>query len=520
MEQTSTDHVHRLVRSMTGPEKRYFKVYTARLAPSAHKNQQALFDAICAMETYDEKALLHQFQDSRSVNHFTTTKHRLYDAVLRSLTGFHLENSIDARLGRLLHQVEVLHDKALYDDAERMLISARRLARAHDRRPALLSIVRWEQRLLERCNYAQADPRRLEQLIAEGRSVLAEEEQVNTLWELKSHVFMGLYRGGQTRTAHATAGMNELLEHPLMQDLGRLSTARARFLFHHVHAAAAFSTGSLEQCMRHLEDGHSVLGSDRDKFIEEPNLAISTLSNLIYVKVALGYFEAAQMLLHEFHTLPSNWNMPETEDLDLKLFATSTSLELTIHTRMGAFDKALELLPVVERGMAHHADRLGPMRKAAFYYLIAYAYLGSGQTDKALRWINRLMNDIHMDESAEIVSFGRILNLLALLDAGQLDLLPYTLRNTGRFLSTRKRMHRFEPMVLAMVRGAMKTRNAETRNKIYRTFLEQLLPLEADPFERVVFDHLDPIAWVQSKLSGRPFAELAKERAMRVRAAA
>jgi len=81
-------------------------------------------------------------------------------------------------------------------------------------------------------------------------------------------------------------------------------------------------------------------------------------------------------------------------------------------------------------------------------------------------------------------------------------------------------MHRFEPMVLAMVRGAMKTRNAETRNKIYRTFLEQLLPLEADPFERVVFDHLDPIAWVQSKLSGRPFAELAKERALRVRAAA
>ena len=95
---------------MTGPEKRYFKVYTARLAPSTHANQQSLFDAIGAMAVYNEKALLHQFQDRRSVNHFTTTKHRLYDAVLRSLTAFHLENSIDARIARMLHQVELLHE--------------------------------------------------------------------------------------------------------------------------------------------------------------------------------------------------------------------------------------------------------------------------------------------------------------------------------------------------------------------------------------------------------------------------
>lgn len=520
MEQTSSDHLHRLVRSMTGPEKRYFKVYTARLAPSAHKNQQALFDAVGAMENYNEKALLRQFQGSRSVNHFTTTKHRLYDAVLRSLAAFHLENSIDARIGRMLHQVEVLHDKALYDDAERMLISARRLARTHDRRPALLSIIRWEQRLMERCNYAQADPDRLEQVVKEARTVLSEEEQVNTLWEMKSQVFMELYRGGQTRTAGATSKMKALLEHPLLQDVHRLYTARACFLFHHVHAAAAYSTGSLEECMHQLHCGYAVLELDREKFIEEPNLAVSTLSNLIYVKLNLGYFKEAQELLSEFRTLPGSWNMAETEDLDLKLFATSTSLELTIHTRMGAFDKALELLPVVERGMAHHAHRLGPMRKAAFYYQIAYAYWGSGQTDKALRWINRLLNDIHIDESAEIVSFGRILNLLALLDADQLDLLPYTLRNTGRFLNTRKRMHRFEPIVLSMVRGAMKSKNPETRTVIYRTFLEQLLPLEADPFERAVFDHLDPIAWVESKLTGRPFADLVKERAKRVKAAA
>jgi hypothetical protein len=36
----------------------------------------------------------------------------------------------------------------------------------------------------------------------------------------------------------------------------------------------------------------------------------------------------------------------------------------------------------------------------------------------------------------------------------------------------------------------------------------------------VVFDHMDPIAWAESKLSGRSFADLVKERATRIEKAA
>jgi len=520
MDNASSDHVHRLIRSMTGSEKRYFKVYTSRQAPGSHREQQALFDAFAALQVYDEQFILGRFKGKRSLNQFTTIRHRLYDAVLRSLHAFHMENSIDARMARTMHQVEILYARALYLDAERLLASARRLAKTHDRQVALLGIHRWEQRLLEHGNYANADPEKLAQLLTESQATLEQEQELNRLWALKSRIFLDLYRSGQARDDAAMTLVASLLKDPLLQDPANLRSPRARFLYHHAHSAAAFATGAMQVCTTHLAEALSVLETNRPVFIEEPNLAISTLSNLIYMKVSLGRSDEAFELLRDFRLLPGRWNMPENEDLDLKLFATSTSLELSIHTRLGHFDKALELQPVVERGMAQHAQRLSPMRKASFYYQMAYANLGAGRPDQALRWGHRLLNDIRMDESAEIISFGRMLHLLAHVDADKLDLLSYTLRNTSRLLSTRKRMHRFEPLLLNMIRGVIKARDPVERKEVYQCFRDAIVLLETDPFERLVFDHLDPIAWVDSKLTGKPFAALVQARSLRVQQAA
>lgn len=512
MERASTDHLHRLIHAMTPAEKRYFKVKTTRTGTKEPNVQHLLFDAIAAMVAYDEQKLLRALRDPRMRKNFVMTKHRLHDALLRTLAAYHTESSVDARLARMLHQVEILYQKALYEDAERSLASARRLAQEQDKQLALLAVIRWEQRFLERNNYAMADAERLHRATHEADGAILEEQELNTLWDLKSKVFMDLYRSGQARDQAAIKRVKAHLQHPRLQDPDRLHSARARFLFHHLFGAATFATNELDACSDHLTKALAILDAERAKFRDEANLALSTLSNLIVVKMRLGRSQEALELLNSFRTLPDRWDMPRNEDLDLKLFVTTTSLELTIHSLNGNFDQALQLTPMVERGLVKYEDRLGPMRKASFYYQMAYIHLGMGDPEKAIRWTNKLLNDIRIDESAEIVSFGRILHLIAHLDAKKLDLLSYSLRNTGRFLATRERMHRFEEMVLRMVRSVIRSRNEKEAQKAYRKFKEELSGLENDPLEQVVFEHLDPIAWAESKLCGRDFGELVRER--------
>ncbi|MDQ3100623.1 MAG: hypothetical protein M3R08_04495 [Bacteroidota bacterium] len=505
---------------MSRAEKRYFKLFTGRHMLGGQSNHQLLFDAIAAMSDYDECALLAQFSSEAFTHRFAITKRRLYEAILKSLDAFHAESSVDARLHRMLHQMELLHQRALYDDAAKILQSVRKLARQHERHAIMLQALQWERKLIERGNYAHATIAELDRMNSESVQLAEDQRQLDQLWDVKSRVLIGLYRQGKARDANGLAELRSLLDLPIMKHPERLRSARARFLFHHLHGAAAFSTGEMANCIEHLGMAYSVLSNERDRFSDEPYLVMSVLSNLIYVHVRMGLYDRAFELLAQFRTLPGEWNMPENEDLDQKLFCTSTSLELTIHCQMGSFDKALALVGSVERGLAQHEERLGAVRKAGFYYQLAYVHFGSGQYEKALRWTHRLLNDVKIDESAEIVSFGRLLNLLAHIELGKTDMLPYALRSTERYLETRGRTHRFEPIFLQMIHDIMKARSKQAIDNVFRNFMERLAPLEEDPMEHVVFDHLDPIAWAESKLTGRSFADLVKERAMRISTAA
>ena len=513
MSNKAQDHVHRLVHSMSRAEKRYFKVFTGGRAAGGGGNQHRLFDAIAAMPEYDEQALLLRFKGEACTNRFAVTKRRLYESILRSLDAFHAEHSVDARLARQLHQVELLFQRALYEDAARMLHSAARMARQHDRQGVLITVMDLERRIRESNNYADTSTDDLQRLASEADAIRAEQAECDALWDLKSRLLMDLYRNGLVRDAEGTEQVKALLRHPLLGDPEHLRTARARFLHHHVHSAAAFALGDLPACRDHLLANRELLMAQRDRFPDAPGMAMGVLSNLCHVQMRMAQHQEAAATLKEFRMLPARWDLPESDDLDLRLFVTSTSLELALHGQAGTFHEALALLPSMERRLAAMESRLSAVRKAGFYYQIAYVYFGAGKHEAAQKWAQRLLNDVRIDDSAEIVCFGRILYMLCLWENGKTDLIPYVLRNTERFLQTRQRSYRAELLFLELMKGLLRSRSELDHARVIEHALHAFAALADRPTEHAVFEHLDPIAWCSGKLTGRPFATVVQERA-------
>jgi hypothetical protein len=515
MANTPHDHVHRLIRSMTRAEKRYFKLYTARHVVGGHSNHRTLFDAIAGMAEYDEAALLGRFAGEAFVHRFPITKRRLYEAILASLDAFHADSSVDARLRRQLHQVELLYQRTLYSDASRMLRSVRQAARQHDRQTILLDVLEWERRLAERSNYGGSTDADIDALTAEAAALHEELRQVEELWALKSRSFLILYRQGHVRDERQGAELAKLLEHPLLREGEALLTARGRFLHHHVRSAVAFAQGDLATCADQLALNHALLLAEQDRFKDEPNLRFSVLSNRIYVLSRLGRYQEADALLKEFRMLPATLPEAPTPDLEVKVFATSASLELAMLARSGDFTKAVDRSTSISERMNLFDAQLGALRKAGLLFQLAYVHFGAGDLDKALRYSHRQLSEGPVDEGTELHSFGRVLNLLIQLEHDKQDLLPYALRNTERYLAGRKRDLPVENAVLELVRQRMKARGPEAVRKAYEHLRDALLRLEQDPRERAVYDHFDPLAWVESKLTGRSFAQLVRERAPR-----
>ena len=138
-----------LIHSMTKSEKRYFKLLSSRHTIGEENNYVRIFDYLDKQEEYDEDKLFKDFKGESFLNRFSITKKRLYDHVLSALDSFHVSHSIDAQLHKMLHSSNILFEKSLYDQSRRILVSAEKLARKHERSHILLQVLAKRKNVIE-----------------------------------------------------------------------------------------------------------------------------------------------------------------------------------------------------------------------------------------------------------------------------------------------------------------------------------------------------------------------------------
>lgn len=503
---------------MSRPEKRYFKLYASRHIVGGKNTGLALFDVIASMDEYDEQAIHRRFAGEAFLKRFTVTKHRLYDTILASLEAFHADSSVNARLNRHLHRVEILYQRGLYPDAEKLLRNARLLGEQHGKTHVLVHVAEWERRLMERVNYEGVRDADLRALAERGIAQLRELERVERLWQLKSRSFMLLYREGRARSEHGEAALRTLLSDPALKDAGTDASPRARFLRHHILSAIAFSLNDMVLCERHLDSNERLLREKEAHFEDEPNLVLSVLSNLAYVRLRLGRYTEALDGLKRFKRIPAMLPEAPSEDLDMKVFAMGASLELATLCRLGEFEKAMGKLGPLGSGLEKFESRLSVIRKAGIRFQAAWACFGAGRHDLAAHWCRDLLNERGIEQHEEMLAMGRLLDMIILLESGKTDLLVYAVRNVERFLRSHRRQFRFERALLTYVKAQLRAKEPSRSQAAHNALVVALSALEADPREQAVFDHLDPLCYALAKQTGRPMSEVAKERAEKARA--
>ncbi len=506
------DHVHRLIHSMSRAEKRYFKLHTSRHLVAGHSNHQALFDAITAMPAYDEQALRKRFSGAVFMRRFSVTKRRLYESVLASLDAFHADSSIDDKLRRMLHHVELLHRRALYADAAKVLRGARTLARTHDRQALLLQVAEWERRAMERCNYSGVTAADLAARAGSVAGVADEWQEVDRLWQIKSASFLLIYRSGQAPGPKELEQLESLAQEPLLAGGAELHSARARFLHHHVRSALAYAQNDLAPCEQQLAACAEVLSKEQKHFQEEPDLMLGVMGNLAHVRMRLGRHQEALDGFREFRKIPLMMATGPSPDLEMKLFVMGSSLELSVFSAKGEFQKAVAQLTKLEQGLDRYRDRTSTLRRAELALQAAYVSIGAGEYERALRWCNRLLNEKGIEAHTELHALGRILNVMSLVELGKADLLTYLVRNTQRALKQHGAPYSLELVLLEHAENLARASRVKAKHQPWNLMLAELEATVKAPREGAVMDHIDVVTWARAKVEDKDFAELVREK--------
>ncbi|BDS15502.1 hypothetical protein [Aureispira anguillae] len=111
------DSIFKLIKAMTVAEKRYVKRDLNKYTANTENYNSLLFDALNALDVYDETKLLKKIKSSKLKKNFRVQKQYLFDAILERLRSYEALTDMETQLRNKMENCRILIKKGLLGEA-------------------------------------------------------------------------------------------------------------------------------------------------------------------------------------------------------------------------------------------------------------------------------------------------------------------------------------------------------------------------------------------------------------------
>jgi tetratricopeptide (TPR) repeat protein len=506
---TAQDHLFLLVKTLSKAEKRNFRLYVTRNQDSEDLKFIRLFDVMDKQKDYDEATIFKKVPEIKK-EQLSNLKAHLYKQLLTSLRLLHKQKNADIDIREHIDYAKVLYNKGLYIQSLRILDKAKGMAQVNHQDILMLEIVEFE-KLIESRHITKSHGSRADELAQEAKFTM----QRLTNASLLSNVSLQLY-GMYLQMGHAR---NET-------DLMRIDA----FLKENIPNIPHTQMGFFEKVYLYQSHAwHHYINQNWknyykfaykwvELFEDEPIMKINDTS--LYLKGVHNLLNALFMTLdHErFSKILTNTELylqKHTDTLDENTrslaFHHVYSAKINKHFLEGSFTEGVGLVPDIEEQLREFSFRLDEHRIIIFYYKIACLYFGCGNFDKALDYLNKIINLKSSNLRTDIQCFARMLHLICHYEKGHFALLEYLIKSVYRFLLKNGDMSGVVQEVLKFLKKSLYIKQKDMKDEFteLKTHLEDIAK---SPFERRSFVYLDIIAWLESKVEGKTVEQVSKKK--------
>ena len=505
-----------LIKSLSKSEKRFFKLHSA--LQSGDKNYLRIFDAIDKQKAYDEDALKKLFAKETFIRHLPSEKNHLYKLILKSLRAYHSESSVSGILKQEIKNIEILYQKALYEECNKLLHRAKRIARENERFYYWFELLNWEKMLLEEAYESGEFTKDLDALIEEERDVIEKLRNLAAYHILYSKINYVFRSGGYVRTDEEHAMVEEISEHPLIKGKNTALSRRAATICFYTQGFCQWAKRDWKTSLEKFLRVKQILEDNPLIKTDLPKRYIRTLHYIINAEIELRDLKSAKNNIEIMRTLPGEPGFLGI-NIEAQVFVASYLCELRLLDRAGEHTKAVAMSDDIIAGMERLGPRLQKENELEFYFGLALANFGAGKQNKALFWLNKVLNDNEQTLRQDIFTYARLFNLVVHYELANYDLLEYIVRSTQRFLSKRHRAHQVENLLIESIKKLARITEPSAKRDLFKNLYEQLATLVQDPNESLVLKYFDVLAWARSHVDGIPFSEVVRKQGDAVRPA-
>ncbi|MEO6695069.1 MAG: hypothetical protein ABIY50_08540 [Ignavibacteria bacterium] len=504
-----SDNLFRLIKSMSGPEKGYFKKISSKENYESLNKYIVLFDLIdrqTAGKDYDENAVKAGFKNEKFSNNLHVAKGYLYKMILKSLVQFHSERTTSIQINALFNGAMILYKKGLYKESHVQIIKCKNLIRENKADEFLFSVLKLERYLISLINNPGPGINFIENA-KELEDAIMKMSNIKEYNELFGK-FLIYYKLNQIIRSKSTDEKNSLLNSSYLKNENTALTTESQVLYNKFFYNYHLSLSNDEEIYEYSKRMIQIIEENAFHKNEFLNEYISVLSGYLTSLTFLGNYKEGGKAIAKLKEIDkASFYIEEI------IYTIIYNFETIKYIRTGNFKEGLKLIPSIEKKIDEF-DEKNKHLKFKFTYSSAYIYFGAGKYEKSIECLNKIFNENQNEIRQDLLTFAHMLNLICHFELNNKDYLFYVIKNTYRVLSKKKSLYKVETAVVNFLRKVPGIVNVKELMPHFIELKDDLNKIIRDPYEKIALDYFDFISWLESKIDGREFAEVIKSKSV------
>ncbi len=508
MPNRSTDALFQLIKSLEKSEKRNFKLYVKRNSPGEDLKTIRLFDALDKMHDYDEAGLLKKNPDIKK-QQLSNLKASLYKQLLASLRIIRDEDNIDMQLHEQMDHSRILFNKGLYLQSLKALDKVKDLAKSHHQLTFLQQALFFEKKI-ETLYITRSMQNRAEQLADESNEVNDALTLVNKLSNLSLQLYGWYIQNGHARNERDVKSVQEFFQLNLPADAALAKGFYEKIYLYQSYCWYAFIRLDFLQYYRHCQKWVDLFEKYPQMLAVETASYIKGMHNLMSAHFDLRNPEKLEECIRKFEKFARHKLVLQNDNNRILTYVYLYTARINLYFLQGTFNKGLLMVPHLEEMLKEYGIYLDTHRVLVFYYKIASLYFGSGDNEKAIDYLNRIINQ-KADLRTDLQCYSRLLHLIAHYELGNFELLEYLIKSVYRYMARMENLSKVEEEMFTFLRRSF-TVGAHALRPEFEKLLNKLKKYEGNPLETRAFAYLDVISWLESKINNVNVQDVIREK--------
>jgi hypothetical protein len=463
-----TNDLFDLIHALTKSEKRFFKLQSS--LQNGEKNYVRLFDAIEKMSQYDEQELKEIFKGEVFLKHLPSEKNHLFKLILKSLRSYHSENNASSLIKLELKNVEILFEKGLFDECRKSLKKSKKIAVEYEFYFYHFEIISWEKRLIEE-EYENGEfEETTEGLALEETLVLEKLRNLAAYQQIYGRV-NGIFKlHGYCPSVENEGIINELLNSSLIQNEEKALSIRSKCIRLYSIAFAEIGRNEIEKAVVSFEKCLEIFDQNEWLRLDKAKRYFRTLSNYLMCKIIQQDKKTADAI---YERIQNEMGRAEFQGMHIQVFGKRVLILAQIERAL-TFNLPIDidsLMTEVPESNSLHANKEFELM---FNFRVALVFFSRKEFQRALRFVNYVINEAGKDLRQDIYGHVRVLNIFVHYNLNNDDVVEYAIKSLIRFYNGKTRDHADSIAFLKTIRQAMKLKGDETKKSSNQRLLDVL----------------------------------------------